>query len=51
MPEVEEIAEEPLSKKVSPKLLKRAADIPRLKNRPRKTIFVTFEKDRTGMPS
>ncbi len=46
MPEVEEIAEEPLPKKISPKLLKRAADIPRLKNRPRKTIFVTFEKDR-----
>ncbi len=46
MPEVEAIAEKPLPKEVSPKLLKKAADIPRLKNRLRKTIFVTLEKDR-----
>lgn len=45
VPEVEAITENPVSEEVSPKLLKKAADIPRPKNRVRKTIFVTFEKD------
>ena len=51
MPEVEAIAEKPLSKEVSPKLLQKAAEIPRLKNRLRKTIFVTLEKDRARIAS
>jgi len=51
MPEVEAIAEKPLSNEVSPKLLKKAVDIPRLNNRFRKTIFVTLEKDHSGTAS
>ena len=43
MSEVEAIGEAPLNGKTSPRLLKKAAAVPRLKNRPRKTIFVTFE--------
>ena len=45
MPEVEAIGEKPLTEKISPNLLKQAEAIPRLKNRLRKTVFVTLEKD------
>ena len=45
LPEVEAIGEKPLTGKISPKLFKKAADIPRLKNRTRETVFVTFEKN------
>ena len=46
MSEVEAIGEKPLTGEISPKLLKKAEAIPRLKNRTRKTIFVTLEKAR-----
>ncbi len=45
MPEVEATGEKPLTGEISPKLFKQAEAIPRLKNRPRKTIFVTLEKN------
>ncbi|MFC2056659.1 response regulator transcription factor [Chloroflexota bacterium] len=45
MPEVETVGEEPLGGEISPKLLKKAEDMPRLKNRIRKTIFVALEKN------
>ena len=45
MPEVAAIGEKPLTEKISPNLLKQAEAIPRLKNRLRKTVFVTLEKD------
>ncbi|MFC2010994.1 response regulator transcription factor [Chloroflexota bacterium] len=51
MSEVESITEKPLSNEVSPKLLSKAADVPRLKNRLRKTIFVSLEKDRSRTAS
>jgi len=51
MPEIEAVGEKPLTGETSPKLLKDAAAIPRLKNRIRKTIFVTFEEVRTGIAS
>jgi len=44
MSEVETIREEPLTEKAEPSLLKKAAAIPRLKNRIRKTIFVPLKK-------
>jgi len=43
MSEVETIREEPLTKEAEPNLFKKAAAIPRLKNRIRKTIFVTLK--------
>jgi len=43
MSEVETIREEPLTKEAEPSLFKKAAAIPRLKNRIRKTIFVTLK--------
>ncbi len=49
MSEVEAIGEEPLAGEVNPTLLKKAAAIPRLRNRVRKTIFVTFERDQSGV--
>ena len=49
--EIETIGETPLTGETSPKLIKKAKAIPRLKNRVRKTIFVTLEKDRAGMAS
>jgi len=42
MSEVEAVGEKPLTGEISPKLLKKAEAIPRLKNRTRKTIFVTL---------
>ncbi len=48
IPEVESIGEEPLIGKTNPKLLKKAIAIPRLKNRARKTVFVTLEKGETA---
>ena len=45
MPEIEAVGEKPLGEEISPKLLKKAEDMPRLKNRIRKTIFVTLEKN------
>jgi len=51
MSEIEAVSEKPLTGKINPKLLKKATAIPRLKNRARKTIFVTFEKDGAGMAS
>ena len=44
MPEVEAIGGKPLSGKINQNLLKQAEAVPRLKNRIRKTIFVTLEK-------
>jgi len=44
MAEIEAVGEKPLTGEISPKLLKKAKAIPRLKNRTRKTIFVTIEK-------
>jgi len=41
--EIEAIGEEPLTGGTNPKLLKKAAAIPRLKNRLRKTVFVTLK--------
>ena len=49
IPEIEAVQEKPLEGETSPSLLKKATAIPRLKNRPRKTIFVTFETGCTGM--
>jgi len=53
--EVETIGEEPLIEessskflKISPKLLKQTKALPRLQNRPRKTIFVILESAYTG---
>ncbi len=43
MAEVETIGEEPLTEEAESRLLKKAAAIPRLKNRVRKTIFVTLK--------
>jgi len=43
--EVEAIGEKPLTGKINPNLLKQAEAIPRLKNRLRKTVFVTLEKN------
>lgn len=45
MPEVQEVGEEPLSDNISSKLLTRAEAATKQKNRPRKTIFVTLEKN------
>ncbi len=45
MPEVEAVGEKPLNGETNPKLFKQAEAIPRLKNRLRKTIFVTLEKN------
>ncbi len=45
MPEVEAVEEKALTRKISPNLLKQAEAIPRLKNRLRKTVFVTLEKN------
>ena len=45
LPEIEEVAEKPLTDNISPKLLKKAEAMPRLKNRPRKTVFVMLEKN------
>jgi len=47
-PEIEAIGGKPLKGETSPSLLKRVAAIPRLKNRPRKTVFVTLKKGETG---
>ena len=46
--EIEAIEEKALTGETIPKLLKKAAAVPRLKNKPRKTIFVTLEKDYVG---
>jgi len=51
MSEIEAVGEEPLTEGTSPKLLKEAAAIPKLNNRIRKTVFVTFEKEQTGVAS
>jgi DNA-binding NarL/FixJ family response regulator len=45
IPEIQRVGEEPLVMSVSPKLLKKAEAIPRLKNRVRKTLFLTLEKN------
>ena len=45
IPEIEDIEETPDSLTVSPKLLKKAEAMPRMKNRPRQTLFVTLEKN------
>ncbi len=45
IPEIEEVEENPLNQTVSPKLLKKAEAMPRMKNRPRQTLFVTLEKN------
>ena len=47
LPEIEAVAETPVGGEISPKLLKKSATVPRLKNRTRKTIFVAFEKNGT----
>jgi len=44
IPEIEAMGEAPLTGKTSPRLLKKAAAIPRLRNRPRKTIFVALKE-------
>ncbi len=44
VPEIEEVGEKPLKKGPSRDLIKKASAVPRLKNRPRKTVFVTLEK-------
>ncbi len=48
MPEIEKISEKPLNGEASPGLLKRVAAVPRLKDRPRKTVFVTLKKGEAG---
>ncbi|MEE8413075.1 MAG: response regulator [Dehalococcoidales bacterium] len=45
IPEIEEVGEEPLNQTISPKLLKKAESMPRMKNRPRRTLFVTLEQN------
>ncbi len=45
IPEIEAAGEQPLTKTISPKLLKKAEAMPKLKNRARKTIFVTLENN------
>ncbi len=45
IPEIERAVEEPAVASVSPKLLKKAEAIPKLKNRVRKTIFLTLNKN------
>lgn len=45
VPEIEDVEENPTNGKGNPKLLKKANAIPRLKDTPRKTLFVTLEKD------
>jgi len=45
IPEIEAAGEEALSTVVSPGLLKKAAAIPTLRNKTRKTILVSFEKN------
>ncbi len=45
IPEIERVGEEPPVTSVSPKLLKKAEAIPKLKNRVRKTLFLTLEKN------
>ncbi|MFC2010182.1 response regulator transcription factor [Chloroflexota bacterium] len=45
IPEIEDVTEHPLTHTVNPKLLKKAEAMPRLKNRTRKTLFVTLEKN------
>ncbi|MFC1865046.1 response regulator transcription factor [Chloroflexota bacterium] len=42
IPEIEATGEEPLTAGTSSKLIKKAASLPRLKNRTRKTIFITL---------
>jgi len=49
--EVETVGEQPLTEETSPNLLKKAAAIPKLKNRMRKTIYVTLEKACTRVAS
>jgi len=49
--EIERVAETPLSGDTSPTLLKKAGAIPKLKDRPRKTIFVTLEKEQAYLAS
>jgi len=45
MPEVQAVGEKPLGDDVSHKLLSKAEAVPKQKNRTRKTIFVTLEKN------
>ena len=45
LPEIEDVTEQPVMDTISPKLLKKAEAMPRVKNRPRKTVFVTLEKN------
>jgi len=45
IPEVEAVDDKPLTDGINPKLFKKAEAMPRLKNRIRKTIFVTLEKN------
>ncbi|MFC1918647.1 response regulator transcription factor [Chloroflexota bacterium] len=42
IPEIEAVAEEPMTAVLSDKLIKKASAIPRLRDKPRKTIFVTL---------
>ena len=51
MPEVEAITEKPLTGETYPILPKKVITIPKLKNRPRITLFVALEKDHTGILS
>jgi DNA-binding NarL/FixJ family response regulator len=45
MPEIKAVGENPLNGDDTPDLLKKAEAVPRLKNRMRKTLFLSFEKD------
>ena len=48
VPEIEVIGEKPFKEEPSPSLLKKAAALLRLENRPRKNIFVTLKKEQAG---
>jgi len=52
IPELEATSEQPPRSGTSPTLIKRARAIPRLRNRPRKTLFVTLKaREQIGEPS
>ncbi|MFC2072913.1 response regulator transcription factor [Chloroflexota bacterium] len=51
MAEIEAVGEKPLTGKAIPSLLKKVTSVPRIKNRFRKTIFVTLGENCSGVAS
>jgi len=45
IPEIEDVGEKPLAEVISPKLLKKAMGMPKMRNKTRATLFVTLGKN------